>query len=102
MKSSSFIILSLILSGVLFLGNEIQAAEEYPVKPITFIVPLEAGSDGDILVRPLCQKASEILGKPIIIVNKPGAGSSIGFLEVHGAKPRRIRDWLWSDSDAHQ
>jgi tripartite-type tricarboxylate transporter receptor subunit TctC len=87
MKSSTFIILSLILSGILFVGSEIPAAEQYPAKSITLIVPLEAGSDGDILVRPVAQKASEILGKPIIIVNKPGAGSSIGFLEIYGAKP---------------
>lgn len=87
MKSSSFIVLSLILSGIILAGSEIQGAEQYPTKPITLIVPLEAGSDGDILVRPLCQKASEILGKPIIIINKPGAGSSIGFLEINGAKP---------------
>jgi tripartite-type tricarboxylate transporter receptor subunit TctC len=87
MKSSIFIMLSLILSGILFAGNEVQAAEQYPAKPITLIVPLEAGSDGDILLRPVAQKASEILGKPIMVVNKPGAGSSIGFLEIHGAKP---------------
>jgi tripartite-type tricarboxylate transporter receptor subunit TctC len=69
------------------LENRASAAETFPVKPINFIIPLEAGSDGDILARPLCQKASAILGQPIIIVNKPGAGSSIGYREVHSAKP---------------
>ena len=50
-------------------------------------MPLEAGSDGDVLLRPLCQKASAIIGQPLIIVNKPGAGSTIGFREFHDAKP---------------
>ncbi|HYB21256.1 MAG TPA: tripartite tricarboxylate transporter substrate-binding protein, partial [Thermodesulfobacteriota bacterium] len=64
-----------------------QAAEKYPVKPIDFIVPLEAGSDGDVISRPVMQKVSQILGQPVMIVNKPGAGSSLGYREVYRAKP---------------
>lgn len=68
-------------------GSQTRAAEKYPIKPITFIVPAEAGSDGDIIARPLCQKVSALLGQPVIVVNKPGAGSSIGYREIHDAKP---------------
>jgi len=77
----------LLISGVSGSRDAIQAAEQYPVKPITFIVPLEAGSDGDVLARPIVQKVSAMLGQPIMVVNKPGAGSSIGYREVHAAKP---------------
>jgi len=76
-----------LIAGLSGLEDWAIAAESFPVKPITFIVPLEAGSDGDIISRPLCQKASAILGQPILIVNKPGAGSSIGYRETHSAKP---------------
>ncbi|OGA45639.1 MAG: hypothetical protein A3F74_11475 [Betaproteobacteria bacterium RIFCSPLOWO2_12_FULL_62_58] len=65
----------------------VQAAEKYPVKPIVFIVAVEAGGDGDVLVRPIMQRVSQMLGQPIVIVNKPGGGSSIGYRELHGAKP---------------
>ncbi len=65
----------------------VEAGEKYPVKPIEFIVPLEAGSDGDVITRPVTQKVSQILGQPVMIVNKPGAGSSIGYRETHRAKP---------------
>jgi len=65
----------------------LQAAENYPVKPIVCIVALEAGADGDTLVRPLMKRVSEILGQPIMIVNKAGGGSSLGYRELHGAKP---------------
>ncbi len=65
----------------------LQAAEKYPVKPIDFIVPMEAGSDGDVITRPVMQKVSEILGHPVMIVNKPGGGSSIGYRELYRAKP---------------
>ncbi len=78
---------TILLLSIFSLGYKAQAAEKYPVKPITFIVPLEPGSGGDVLVRPLCKKASEILRQPLIIVNKPGAGSSLGYRETHDAKP---------------
>ena len=68
-------------------GNQTQAADKYPVKPITIIVPMEVGSDADVLSRPMMQKASAILGKPVVIVNKPGGGQTIGLREVYGAKP---------------
>lgn len=75
------------LIGLGILGNKVEAAEQYPTKPITYIIPVEAGADGDILSRPLCQKASAVLGQPMMIVNKPGAGSTIGYREIYGAKP---------------
>ena len=43
-----------VLSMIPFAG----AAEKYPVKPVSFIVPLEAGSDGDLAARPLMEKDS--------------------------------------------
>ena len=65
----------------------VQAAEKYPVKPIVAIVPVEAGGDGDVLFRPIMERVSKMLGQPIMIVNKPGGGSSIGYREIYGAKP---------------
>ena len=41
----------------------------------------------DIMSRSFIEKLSPLLGQPIMVVNKPGAGSSIGYREVHGAKP---------------
>jgi tripartite-type tricarboxylate transporter receptor subunit TctC len=76
----------LICCGCLLLGIA-QAAEKYPVKPIEFIVGLEAGGDGDAISRPAIANVSKILGQPIMFVNKPGAGSSIGYREVLRAKP---------------
>jgi tripartite-type tricarboxylate transporter receptor subunit TctC len=64
-----------------------QAAEKYPIKPITCIVAVEAGADGDVLVRPILQSVSKMLGQPILVVNKPGGGSSIGYRELHAARP---------------
>jgi tripartite-type tricarboxylate transporter receptor subunit TctC len=64
-----------------------QAADKYPVKPILCLVGVEAGADGDVLVRPIMQRVSQMLGQPIVIVNKPGGGSSIAYREIYAAKP---------------
>jgi len=88
MKRLCTVMISLLLIwGMFSLGNRIQAAEKYPVKPINFIVAVEAGADGDVICRPIVQRVSQMLGQPLIVVNKPGAGSSIGYREIHDAKP---------------
>ncbi len=73
--------------GVVSWQNDVLASEKYPVKPITCIIPTEAGGDADLNARPLLQKTSAILGKPIIVVNKPGAASTIAYREIYQARP---------------
>lgn len=63
------------------------AAADYPSKPITCIIPMEPGADGDINMRTIMKKASEFLGQPIVVVNKPGAGQTMGYRELYKAKP---------------
>ena len=86
MKKLSFAAAGLGFCLALF-GSPAGAADKYPVKPILCIVAVEAGADGDVLVRPLMQRVSKALGQPIVIVNKPGGGSSLGYRELHAAKP---------------
>ena len=86
-KKLSIAILSVLLGSGFFGSGVARAAENYPVKPIVVIVGVEAGADGDVLVRPIMQRVSQMLGQPIVIVNKPGGGSSIAYREIHGAKP---------------
>ena len=82
------VMLSVLVSiGALNSLKNVHAAEEYPVKPIIFIVANEAGSDADIISRAVALRASQMLGKPIVIVNKTGASGFIGYSEIHDAKP---------------
>jgi tripartite-type tricarboxylate transporter receptor subunit TctC len=76
----------LCLFSLFSLGNKIQAAE-YPVKPIIFTVDGEPGSQSDIIMRAVTKRLSTVLGKPVIIVNKPGAAGSMSLKELHEAKP---------------
>ena len=63
------------------------AAAEYPERPITLVVPYEAGGGNDVIARLVAAKMSTALGKPIIVENRGGAGSTIGTRYVAKAKP---------------
>ena len=54
------------------------SAQDYPNRPIRFIVGYPAGGTTDILARIIGQYMSDRLGQPVIIENKPGAGNNIG------------------------
>jgi tripartite-type tricarboxylate transporter receptor subunit TctC len=59
----------------------------YPARSVHVIVPLSAGSAADILARRLAQKMSESWGRPVIVENRPGAGTTLGADFVAKAEP---------------
>jgi tripartite-type tricarboxylate transporter receptor subunit TctC len=63
------------------------AQQDYPTKPIKLVVGFGAGGAADIIARLLGQKMSEALGQPVVIENRPGAGSNIAFDFVAKAEP---------------
>jgi tripartite-type tricarboxylate transporter receptor subunit TctC len=69
------------------LRTRVDSAEQYPSKPITFIICYEAGSGADVITRPLVEGASKKLGVPIMVVNKPGASGTVGLKQVLDSKP---------------
>lgn len=64
-----------------------QQTPEYPTKPIQIIVPFSPGGTSDIGARMIATFASEKLGQPVQVVNKPGAGGAIGQKEAMSAAP---------------
>ena len=63
------------------------AAQGYPDRPIKIVVPFGPGGFTDVAARILQKELAPAIGQPIIIENKPGAGSTIGTGEVANAKP---------------
>ncbi|CAP44803.1 Bug family tripartite tricarboxylate transporter substrate binding protein [Bordetella petrii] len=63
------------------------AAQGYPDKPITMLVPYPAGQSVDLLARVISDGLSKVLGQPIIVENKPGAGGTLGTGLVARAAP---------------
>src|SRR5215207_6502986 len=65
--------------GLLAAPMPLAASTDYPTRPVQVIVPLAAGGPGDILMRVVAEKMGELLGQRVIIDNRPGAGSNVGF-----------------------
>ena len=62
-------------------------AQAFPQKSIQVVVPVAAGGGTDLLARNLSQRVSEILGQPLVVDNKLGAGGNIGVEYVMKSKP---------------
>ena len=80
-----FRLLALILAFGFF--NTTAIAQNWPAKPLHFIVPFAAGSATDQIARAFGAKVSEALGQPVVVDNKPGVNGMIGASEVARATP---------------
>ena len=79
MASRRTIIKPMMALTVALLWNQSTlAADPYPTKPITIIVPQATGGANDVIARALAQKLTVTLGVPVLAENKPGAGGNTG------------------------
>jgi tripartite-type tricarboxylate transporter receptor subunit TctC len=72
-------------------------AQDFPTKPVRFIVPYAAGGSGDLLARLLGDKLARIWGQQPVIDNKPGAGGLIGTEAAAKADPDGYTIYLATD-----
>ena len=71
--------LTRLAAGVILSTAAFSAfADAWPTKPIRFVVPFGPGGANDLVARAVAEAASKQLGQPIIVENKPGAGSVLG------------------------
>jgi len=78
----------LLLAGVLTLAHAAgAAAQSYPSRPITVVVPFPAGGGSDLIARIVTGRMAAALGQPLIIENATGASGSIGVGRVARAAP---------------
>jgi tripartite-type tricarboxylate transporter receptor subunit TctC len=63
-----------------------MAAEEYPTKPMTFVVPWGPGGMTDVTARLFAEKFKAELGQPVLVLNKPGASGILGLKYALGQK----------------
>jgi tripartite-type tricarboxylate transporter receptor subunit TctC len=63
------------------------AADTFPSKPITLIVPWPAGGSTDISMRAMAEAAGKDLGQPVVVENKAGASGTLGPATLRTAKP---------------
>jgi tripartite-type tricarboxylate transporter receptor subunit TctC len=73
--------------AALWLAAGAAAAQDYPNRLLRFIVPNTPGSTQDTLARTMGNEMSRLLGQPIVVENKPGADSTIGYEYVAKTAP---------------
>src|SRR5882762_8799385 len=78
--------LGLIAGCAIAVGSQ-ALAQEYPARPIRFIVSFPPGGTVDITARIVQPKLSESLGQPIVIENRGGAGGAVGTEAVARSAP---------------
>lgn len=76
----------LLASAALALGVSIAAAQDYPTRAITIVVPYSPGST-DTMARTLAEEMSKDLGQPVVVETRPGAGGTVGGAAVASADP---------------
>jgi tripartite-type tricarboxylate transporter receptor subunit TctC len=73
--------------ATLIVASVTAFAADYPMRPITLIVPYPAGGGNDVIARLVAAKMSATLGEPIVIENRGGAGSTIGTRDAARRAP---------------
>ena len=76
---------ALLVAGLL--AAPLALAQKFPERAIRFVVPFPPGGGNDILARALSPRMAELLGQPVVIDNRPGAGGNIGTELVAKAAP---------------
>ena len=80
-------VLATVATIVSFGASRLLAADDYPNRPITLLIPAPPGGTNDIMARSVADKMSANLGQPIVIENRGGAGSTIGARDAARSAP---------------
>lgn len=79
LQSKKITTASFVASAVLAISAPSLAAEEFPTHPLSMIVSYSAGGATDFQARVVTSIAEQVLGEPITIINRPGAGGQVGW-----------------------
>ena len=73
--------------AALAMAGAAAMAQDYPVKAISIVVPFPPGGTTDLVARALAEGLTKNLGQPVVVENRPGAGTTLGADYVSKAKP---------------
>jgi len=77
----------LLLVLLATVGIDAGLAQDFPKQAVRLVVPFPAGGGTDVVARTIAPRMSEVLGQPVVIDNRPGAGGNIGAEFVAKANP---------------
>ena len=75
------------VSAAALLAACVAAAQQFPERPIQLMVAFPAGGSTDVGARVVASIAEKILGKPMVVINRGGAGGQVGWTEMARQKP---------------
>jgi tripartite-type tricarboxylate transporter receptor subunit TctC len=81
------LVLCCLAATIILAATTPADAQDYPTRPIRVISPYPAGSASDTVTRVVVEQVSQLIGQPMIIEARPGAGGSIGFSFVARSEP---------------
>ncbi len=83
------ILITAVLCATALIGNtmSLALAGPYPNGPITLVNPYAAGGPADVLARTIIDPLKDILGQPVVVLNKPGGATAIAAAYVAAAPP---------------
>ena len=74
-------------AGSAAIAPSIARAQAFPARTIRYICPWPAGGSTDIVMRAFAESAGKALGQTMLVENKPGAGGTLGAIELVNARP---------------
>ena len=76
-----------VFLGMVVVAVRMAEAASYPSRPIRVISPFPAGSASDTVARVVLDKVAQLIGEPMVVEARPGAGGIVGFADVAKADP---------------
>jgi tripartite-type tricarboxylate transporter receptor subunit TctC len=89
-----------VLLAAAGLAGPLQAQSRYPDKPISLLVPFAPGGIADLTARAVAEHMTKTLGQPVVVENKPSAGSIVASQAVATARPDGYTLLLLSNGNA--
>ncbi|MSQ63073.1 MAG: tripartite tricarboxylate transporter substrate binding protein [Betaproteobacteria bacterium] len=73
--------------ALIFIFSHSIKAQEYPVRPVTVIIPFSSGSASDVIARIVLERMSASVGQRFVVDNRPAAGGTVGTIVAMKAEP---------------
>ncbi len=86
-QNSRFLLPCLMLGLALWAAITQPARADYPERPITLIVPFAPGGSTDVIARIVAEALRPLLGQPVVVDNRAGAGGALGTAQIAKANP---------------
>ena len=78
---------ALTVAALLMATGAVAQADDFPSRPVQLMVAYPPGGSTDVGARVVAAIAEKILGKPMVVLNKGGAGGQVGWTEMSRQKP---------------